>query len=418
MKKLKIFGIILSILISVAFLAMDMWWITLYKFAPNKVTSNTFNLGELTTADGNVTKNFVEVNYKRNDDQSGLELFEIKFNYFTDEHHETMFSQGLQFVGNTKTDSLSWKYYKDSSQTKGVYLNGTAGWYNGHSNYGYWGGYKTNEENTEVFNYQSSNDYITTAISSNELMNNSKFKITIGSENFLMGFKGDNSPMLPSNFEYKESGDYHFYLVYGKQDVNYYYSYYDVNYFAYLLFNAVKSLPAGTNETVLFEFGDIFDYYKETETSNVYEEIAVDKANCPKIINDMKSYYGIKVNVSADGAKKASESMFKCIAGNSNFNLTGDYSSDTYFYGRSIIDVNIYDFDLVRVEETYFALKLKKEFIDEYLQYKGKIRLNIVIDTTINELEGLTYIGFTSDSGLDNFVIDSRQIITQEVANA
>ena len=416
--KFKTFGIILAILVSVAFLGMDAWWMYIYKFAPDKVTSNTFNLSNLTTADGSVTKNFVEINYKRNDDQSGRELFELKFNYFTDENHETIFSQGMQYVGKSNDSKLEWKYYKDNSQTKGVWLNGTAGWYNGNDNYGYWGGYKTNEEDTEIFNYQSSNDYKTTLVSSNDLLNDNRFKVTIGEDNFLMGFKGSNAEMTPENFQYKEKGDYHFYLVYGKQDIKFYYSYYDVNYFAYLLFNAVKTLPAGTNETTLFEFGDIFDYYKESEIPNVYEEVAVDKTNCPKIINDMKSYYGIKVNVTADGAKKANDSMFNCIAGNSNFNLTGDYSSDTYFYGRSIIDVTIYDFDLVKIEEAYFALKLKQDFLDEYLQYKGKIRLNVVIDTTIDEVKNLTYVGFTNDSGLDYFTIENTKIITAEVANA
>lgn len=417
MKKLKTFGIILAILVSIAFLAMDVWWLTIYKFAPDKVTSNTFNLSGLTTADGSITKNFVEVNYMRNDNQKGLELFEVKFNYFTDENHETIFSQGLQYVGNTEEDKLTWTYYKDNSQTKGIYLNGTAGWYNANNNYGYWGGYKTNEDETEMFTYQSSNDFATTLISTNDL-SNSKFKVTIGEDNFLMGFKNKNAEMGTENFQYKETGAYHFYLLWGNQDMKFYYSAYDVNYFAYLLFNAVNALPAGTNETALFEFGDIFDYYKESDTPNVYEEIAVDKANCPKIINDMKSYYGIKINVSADGVKKASESMFNCVAGNANFNLTGDYSNDTYFYGRSVIEVTIYDFDLVKIEEVYFALKLKQDFIDEYLQYKNKIRLNIVIDTTIDEVNGLTYVGFTNDSGLDNFVIENTQIITAEVGHA
>lgn len=417
MNKLKTFGIIFAILISLVFLAMDAWWITIYKYAPDKVTSNTFNLSSLTTADGSVTKNFVEVNYMRNDNQQGLELFEVKFNYFTDEGHENLFSQGLQFVGNTETDKLSWTYYKDESQTKGIYLNGTSGWYAADNNYGYWGGYKTNEEATTIFNYQSSNDYATTLVSTNELLNNSRFKVTIGEDNFLMSFKNRNAEMTPENFQYKEKGRYHFYVVYGRQDMKFYYSAYDVNYFAYLLYNAVCSLPAGTNETALFEFGDIFDYYKETDTPNVYEEIAVDKANCPKIISDIKSYYGIKVNVVSDGVKKASESMFNCVAGNSNFNLTGDYSDDTYFYGRSMIDVNIYDFELVKVEEIYFALKLKQEFLDEYLQYRNKIRLNIVIDTTVDEVKDLTYLGFTADSGLDNFIIENTQILTAEVEN-
>lgn len=418
MKKLKAIGIVFAVILCLGCVGMDAWWLYIYKFAPDKVTSNTFNLSDLTTASGDV-KNFVEINYNRNDEKNGYEMFEIKFNYFTDEKHENFFSQGLQYVGNSKEDKLEWTYYKDKSQTKGVYLNASSGWYNGHNNYGYWGGYKTDEDKNSIYNYQSVNDYKTTLSSTNELINESKFKITLGGQNFLMGFKNRNTEMTPENFQYKQKGDYHFYLVFGKQDYNFYYSYYDVNYFSYLLYNAVKTLPAGTDETTVFEFGDIFDYYKEKEdTPNVYEEVAVDKANCPKVISDMKSYYGIKVKVSADGVQKASDSMFNCVAGNANFNLNGDYTSDTYFYGRSIIDVSIYDFDLVKIDEIYFALKLKQDFLNEYVQYKNKICLNITIDTTLQELNGLQYVGFTNDSGLENFRIYNTKIISEEVENA
>ena len=97
--------------------------------------------------------------------------------------------------------------------------------------------------------------------------------------------------------------------------------------------------------------------------------------------------------------------MFNCFAGNSNYNATDDYSSDDYFIGRTIVTADIYDFDLVQVLDNNYCLKLKDSFINYYKQFKDSIYIDVVIDLDILEKLNFNFVGFTEDSGLDNFTI-------------
>lgn len=103
--------------------------------------------------------------------------------------------------------------------------------------------------------------------------------------------------------------------------------------------------------------------------------------------------------------------------GSANYTVDGSTSgAGDYFQGKTVVNVDVYDFDLIHVAEEYYALKLKDNFLKEYLPYKDKIYLSINIDTSILEVKGYKFAGFTSDSGLDNFdILKTNKPLSREV---
>lgn len=411
MSKFKIITIVLFLLLVVSCLGVDAWYLYIRMYGPDKIVSNTVNVGEMTTADGSVTKYLAEIDYNRNDKKNGLEKLDIKLNYFMDEEKDNFYSQGVQFVGNSKDDKIVFNYLVDADavgeKSKDHHKNG---WYNIEDYYNFWGTYRTNEDYISTYNYMSGDDYTTTANSTNPISLQSSFKLELGEDMFLMKFKGLDTPRTDSNFQYKQKGKYNFYAVFGVQDYNMYYAYYDFNYFAYVLYNSIQSLPAGTNKTFVFEFGDLFNYYRFN--GQAYENIALSGNDEEIVKQETKSYYAIKINIKSDGAKKASDSIFNCIHGSQNFNMNPELGDDGYFIGRSVKDVTLKDFNLVKVHENNYALKLKEGFVKEYLPYKNAIVLNVLIDIDALKSLGYEYFGFSNDSGLKDFKI--YQCYTQE----
>ena len=254
----------------------------------------------------------------------------------------------------------------------------------------------------------SDNNYERVWTSTNPITAETNFKVQIGSDIFLMSFKEKNSPTDKLNLHYTASDDYRMGDVLlellGYERKIAYYSYYDVNFFSYLMFNACSTgIKPGTSDVITFELADMFDY-------QIYQNgqfVDVEDKNVVSVKQKISNYFSIKVTVSEDGVRKASEdSLFNCVHGNSNYNTTGDYSTTDYFYGRTVITLTLEDFELVYVAETNnVALKLKEEFINYRKAYKKDIVLYIQIDVDqLTEL-GLVYFGFTDDSGLNNFEV-------------
>ena len=189
---------------------------------------------------------------------------------------------------------------------------------------------------------------------------------------------------------------------------NYYYSS-DIIYFANILYNSIQSVPNGTQSAHIWEFGDLFNYYEYNESTGTYDKkVDLDKAKT--IIANTKSYYSILVNKSANGLTKSTDSIFNCYKGTSGFNVTNDYVVDDYFVGRSIIKANLNDFDKVALnEQGDIALKLKTNFVNYYKNYADKIVVDVLLDLDL--LENEVFVGFTKDSGLNNFEISSCQSV-------
>ena len=154
----------------------------------------------------------------------------------------------------------------------------------------------------------------------------------------------------------------------------------------------------------------MFKFFEANTDGSVGAEISAEDTDL--VINRLKSYYTIYVTVSANGARNSNDSMFGLLHGSSSYSIDGSSSaSGDYFQGQTVINVDVYDFDLVLITDNYYGLKLKQSFIDEYLPYANDIYISVNIDVSIIEAAGYRYSGILPDSGLSYFnVLETNEI--------
>ena len=438
--------IVFSALLFLVCAIIDIWYLVVYLYGDSKIISQTINIGLQETASGDEQQYFVELNYYSNENKNGYEMFEVKFNYLMDENASDFYSQGLQYIANDEDGSIEFFTLTDYNEALNELedsfnveemqkfvnelgakqsmspisdqsLFSKGGWYDA---VGYFATYFPlciESNKTTMYNYQS--DGNTSTISTNPIDLETTFRVNLDDDNnfedtdlFKIQFKGVNYLEFDSNEEFDDNvekigktnyefrrEDYHFNLLWAYTNYYYYYNAYDANYMCYLLYNAVKGMTPGTNRAAAFEFGDMFNYYRH-QGSGVYEDVAIkDTALLEELMN---SYYAIKINISADGAQKASDSLFGMVNGSATFNLTGEYDQE-YFAGRVVVKLDNDDFDKVEVREDAFALRLSEEFFTSHYDYRNNICLSITID--LNEFydNEQLYLGFTNNSLLDYF---------------
>ncbi len=441
MSKGKIVGIFALVLILTICFGVIFWYAYIAVFGKEKFVTNTFYVGELENASGE-TRNIIEVQYNQNADGQGLEMFEIKLNGFTDGSQTDFYSQGVQYVADSPTDKIEWFTLQDYSDTL-VKMGSNFDFSNmdefvsilEKTNFvssclwktGAWLWYKewtanymspTILDGASRYSYQQfANDGSTG--SSNPLTEDSYIVANFGGEenSVYIQFKGADY-VSASDFSGPEEfeNDKNAVINSGRSNI---YNNYNVDYLAYVLYEQIQALPAGTNGTYVFEFADIFDYYGSED--DMTAGIQLNQEDSLKVQQNMRSYYSIKVTISANGAKNAQDSMFGVLHGSSTYSLDGSSSSSgDYFVGRQLVNVDIYDFDYVKVVDNQYALKLKQEFRDIYLSKSDSIILSIFIDEEVLSELGMTFVGFTSDSGLSDFMVLSAEsssgLIELEVA--
>ena len=390
---LKIISIVLVAIISAFCIGADVWYLYLRLSNQERQVSTTFKVGLVELADGTANY-FAEVNLFRNTDNSGIAAYELKFNYLLDESQENFYSQGMQFTGNQDN------YFNYSCDKNGKtpldYHDYDAGALYWRKQKHYRTGYYSVGEN--YFNYASSDDYETAIKSANPLGTESFFKITL--EGKVYGMKFNN--------EFDDSVDWiptaAYYGPVAGAEVWYSKPQKDIFYFAKKIYDGCSSVRVGTNRAIVFEFGNMFDYFTYNNDTGHYDKMTNEK-DTSLVKQLIKSYFCIKVNIYENGLTKASESLFNSVMGNSNYNTAGDYASDDYFIGRSVVTADIYDFDFVQVSENNYCLKLKDSFVQYYSQFKDSIYLDIVINLDELKKSNINFVGFTEDSNLDNFTV-------------
>lgn len=395
-KGVKISLISLLSIIVTGCLGIIVWYLSIYFFGNEKVVSKTFYVGELILADG-TSENIIEVEYFSNKDGSGYEAFEIKYTYFMDENKINSYSQGYQYIANPGTNIDFGYEHNDLSEEIYSNSNGSLGW---KEKYYTCQNSNAPTSNVSVYNYMfDGNKYI---LSTNPISLNSYFKIQIGEDLYLMQFRGTDTPRDDSTF-IGTKRVYH--NIWSADKYHNMYFVYDAHYLSRLLYESLKTVNLGANQNIVFEFGNLFNYYKYNAETGQYDNSKTNYDETVKLNVDIKSYYSIRVNVHENGLTNSNDSMFGSILGNQNFNLNGDYSSGDYFVGSTIVNVGINDFYLVPITESHVALKLNDDFVDYYSKYKNSIKLSIVIDIDILSSVGYEFKGFTVDSNLDKFKI-------------
>lgn len=450
-KVLKILGIITACLICLCCLGVDAWWICVYKYGANKVEDNVIYADDIKATDG-TTANIFEVNYKSNLNGNGVEMFELKISGLTDTNSSAIYSQGIQYVADESDTKIRWNYMDKNGMSLNdlynlSYLNEAKNGNYTHlseANYSAINSMTANDNNS--YNYKKHNAFIGTedravfqklnilsgasrynyassdnfandvGAAVNPVNDSTFFRIQLKEKNedgeevlvpYAFKFRGDRTVEELLNGEEKPlysinaAHNTFLYTCYDKINV---FPYYNIDFLASRIYEKVKSMPAGSNQYTLVELGDWLDYYSVGKDSTLVEDrLSVDKTN--KVRTMFTSYYAIKITVSADGAQKASDSMFKTIHGSANFNIAPEgVSNGDYFYGRSVVTIGLNAFDGVETEDGY-KLKLKQSFLKQYLPNKKLIVVNVVIDKDELAKTNKTFAGFAENSGLENFAL-------------
>lgn len=381
---------------------------------------NTVNGGLMTDASGN-SKYIGKIKYNSNADKNGHECFAWQLNYFKDENMESFYSQGFQYETLKTSDKLDFYTYEDFSNDlktneyketwdNFIYSNDI----NLEKKFLWKGNYLARYvdpylANGLVNNYQSTDNFGTLE-TTNPILESSVFTIQISNnENDLvyMQFLGDGHADYGKG-KYTNSRELlgtYFREGTFVSEYNYFYYNYSADWFGYYLYNAVQTLPAGTKGTYTFEFGDFFKFYDVNDDGTVGKEIKSEEERA-KVIEKVKSYFVFEVEISSSGARSSSDSMFGVLHNSPNYSVDGyDGTNGDYSFGTTIIDLDVYDFELVKINETDVMLKLKEEFVNKYKAYADKIYLNIKVDKTLLSAQGYNYIGFVGNSGLESFQI-------------
>lgn len=436
----KKIGISLVVLLLVLCTGVNVWYILIKEFGPTKTAHSIYKGAELEKADGS-KKNIFEINYYSNKNKNGFECFELKLTEFTDTTREDTDSIGLQYIANSSTDNIEWfdfeKIYKNADGVMyGALNSGRLGGYlldnlshftaytftsNTKSKFLWKGYYESfyyspyiNEKSTSFYSYDNVNEDVFTP-KVLRLDKSSSFLLQIGEDNIGMRLKFDNylsyDDCFGKNRVIDPLDEYFSHNAFQDFSRNVYYNY-NFDFLSWYLYSKVLSLPAGENYTT-FKFDDIFYYYDVSD-----KEVWAQKHNIDyKLIQEeITSYYTIKINVSDDGLRKASDSMFNIVKGSSEFVVDDSVVTD-YFSGKQIVNLDIFAFDLVNVSDNFYALKLKKEIYDTYISKKKSILLSITIDVSVLKNQGKEYSGLIEDEMLNSFEIQETKIINSSEVN-
>lgn len=379
--------IIIAAIIVAICLVIDVWFIYIKLLGPQKIISTTYIVG-MQEAENETSEPFIEIKYHSNENNNGYECLDIKYNFLLDEEKSSLYSQGIQYVANSQKQSknFNFEFYADPSSKQSSPYKKLFGLPIRKFYYAF--GTFDSTNNYTKREYQSIDNYETTTLSTNPISTNSSFKLEIDNDIYMVKFRG-NKDLTSTDVSDEKKQDYlnKTYITQESFDVlsniftldfaDYHYLY-DVNFLNKSLFESLESVKSGTTQTIVYDFPDIFDYYKYNKETQQYSEER--EKDTSKLQTEIRNFYQIKVTVSKDGIQKSSESLFNSVNGNSTFNLTGDYSKNQFFVGRSIIYATLNDFKLVDNQDKTYSIKLNENFINKYEKNKDNIYLSLYLD--------------------------------------
>lgn len=280
-KTLNIILIVLCIISVVAYFFSD-WIKNNYEnhfayqtnfWGQNKIPDSSIN------ADEDTAFTFV-VNYYANEDNSGVEMYELKLNYYTDYKFQDIYSLGIQIVNpgnmnfNARLDKIDdgffgepwvdcnyyFTYHVDFSKTKISYYNTDDG---------------VSFNSTETFNSRGV-PYI----------------INIEDKPYAFDFEKANKELQGSN-------------IWGKK------SYINVSsnfdYFLYKIYDSTKSITDGDGiyYNLKLELSDVFNLYEYNDTTGKFDKLSTFGYDV--------NYISFKVNYHKRGAMTHDDSLFDQI---------------------------------------------------------------------------------------------------------
>jgi len=412
METFKKISIAVLIVVYVICAVLDFWWLYILMFGPEKEVVNTFHVGTITTnpdENGETrTEYVIKVKYSSNDNKNGLECLDIQFSGFVDERSEEIYSWGIQFVANSENDSLeNWIYNVNKSSLTGTINKKWSFPLTWKYYHNIWGSYTP--KNSSIYYYKSSDSFTRDITGANSLGNGEGFLISIDKDIYKLNFNYNvvnNSPENSNFVAEKLQSSWKVFIYRNITIYDYYYSY-DIYDFAYMLYQQVQAVSNGKHSASLINLPDMFSY--KIFDGKTYKDVGADEN--AKVSETVRNFYSIYIEKTADGVKSANDSIFRCVNGTPQFNLTdeddegGIFDDGDYLIGKTIVDCDMYDFDFVNIRDNVCALKLNKNFINLYGRYANNIQLSINIDLDELKKKNIVFYGFTKDSGLSKFKI-------------
>ena len=314
---------------------------------------------------------FLEANYYSNDKQNGIQLQELKLNYFMDYNltSNSYRSTGMQYLGNFKTYANEVGSEEEANQRvveNFVYYDSTNG--------------------VDFNGYNSLNHSV-----ANKLNRDTETIIKIDAEAYSIKLDG----MYVEKHGKTNFGKW-FYNLIGKETIHYF-DYGD-------LFECVMQSIKTNNK----KYGD---YYITLDLTNFFSIKKFD-SQTGKFLNDdvtdiIKNYSVLKFHYDENGAARASQSIFKTINFDKNY---GEYNTE-YWQERFVYNLTEKDL-LFRQSEQYeghlatLGSATKNKF-DQMKRAKVNISINLNSEYLKNKninVVGLDYLAF------ENFEIDTLTI--------
>lgn len=335
----------------------------------DQIAVDIVNAEDLTTEEIDIYEDrwFMHANYYSNDNENGIELQELQFNYFTgvDLTSNQYRSTGMQYIGDFETYINKVANEEEANRTvfDDFYYYDTT---NGIS----WSGYN----NT----YGS----ISTTLNRNE-----SFIIKIDDKPY--------SIQLTGKYSYK-TGWWIFssttWCYYGYEDI-----------FANV-FDAIESNSFGYGDFYITL--DLSDYFTVREY-----DYDTGKFRADTVSDILKNYVVLKVHYDANGVKNSKQSIYGCISCNPSYGLDAEVNT-TYWQERMVYTLDVYNF-VYRFSEAHngYLISLSRDYVSS-IKSMPRAYARIVIDLSSEYLSKLNYNIVGIDyNGFEDLPIDSISII-------
>ena len=309
---------------------------------------------------------FMEANYYSNDNENGIQLQELNFNYFTNYHISSndYRSTGMQFLGDYKHHdvTVSSESERDNYVFKDFYYYDTT---DGVSFNGYYG----NNASVNVL-----------------LKRNTSFTIKIDNRAFEI--------QLDKYWSKK-----HGWWIFGYTE----YHYYTYSELFESVMNAIESNSAG--------YGDYYIVLDLSDFFTIREYDGNGKLKTDDVTDIIKNYAVLKFHYDANGARNSTQSMFNCIACNPSYDTQDDTIDTTYWQERVVYCLKDNNFDY-RYSDTYngyfISLNMDNKKMFEEMP-RAKVNVLIDLNSTYLHDNNLNIVG-VDYNGFENVEIDTITI--------
>jgi len=373
MKTIKVILSATGILLFFILLASIGLWVYVKFIAPDSFKETTIYANQV--EDTNGKKAVCEVVAYDNADGSGIQLLDIKLNYYSDFNATNVVASGIQIIGGTK----NLKSDRPSEITKifvsrREYDNFIAGEV-GKQNY-----------NNQKLCFYEANDKLSYAGVNNKFDNFGLIRVEIEGKIYALKFGKEISANTP--LWMRES----------------YVS--SLSLFAKQLEEIVMSMPVGQDEQTI-KFEDMFEIWEFNNKTKEFDLVT-------EGIDLVTSYLYIDFTHYTTGAKTAQDSVFGQIQYNTNFVVDGANALDEHFSDKAIykIDEQWLEFKFDEEKQAHY-FDLQQESYN-YLKDKN-LNIELTIDLDYLKENNIAFGGVVENSRLKTLGVTSYFTISNGV---